>query len=1164
MMKIADFKFDLPAPATPRTDAVHLADAVQPGGTSAPGGAGTLEALFRQLADSAPDAVALTDDSTSLTFAALDELSLAVAGFILSHGHGPEAAVGVLCRRGAHYLAAALGVLRAGAVYVPVERDLSPVRQEAMLRPVSMIVTDSHCLREAEYYRYRNPGIRQVLCIDLADPGEFLEKGTGLGSTVYWEGLAEAGSDLGWKSWFDGQPLPGDVLSGMAATILAATGLADSPRRRVLDVGCGSGVVAAALASQAERYAAVDIARNELDRTGQLGATSVVKVHQMEAVDICFLSGEEYDLVCLNGVVENFPGYNYLRRVLDHAVRLLAEGGTLYVGAVRDLDGRDAFRAALREHAEQTGESAGLLRLDGGAELFVPERFFAEWAAHSPAPVRVSVSRHDAAHRDLAHCYDVVIRRAAQPSAPVQRGLYGMDSARRISRPASPELPVCAPEQAAYIVYTSGSTGMPKGVVVEHRNLLHIIAALREYSDGCRKAALVAPLSFDASIQQLAVSLFCGKPLHVMSDEARKSPEQFCASVRRHGVDLCDMTPAFFNVLVEHLHARREPLPMARLLLAGEVLRPDAIRKFYAIPGNEKVVLYNVYGPTECTVDSSAFRIEHGNHAAYSAYPIGRPLAGVEVTVRDGDGNPLPEGVTGELWISGAGVSRGYLNGESPGAFVMDRGRPCYRTGDYGHVRDGLLHYAGREDQQVKIRGNRVEIGEVENAIAGFPGVQQVAVVADTFSAQEGKSLAAYVVGDVDAVALRTYLEGQLPSYCVPAHYVPMVELPFSVNRKVDRKALPSPLAVRQADSSMSRGRRPEGDVEQALAAIWKRLLGSEVTDADASFFNLGGNSIMAIRLAAMVEKDMGVHVAVSELFTHPSIALLARCIAGKGVTQDGPVIRLCRREGGKNLFLFHPVGGSVFCYSHLAETLGRACTVYAVEAAGFRAERTVLNTELHRVEDLAAYYLDEILKVETRDIVFGGWSFGGLVAYETACRYASMGGEPGPVLVLDSVADNSRAKHDAAKDDVELLKFLMRDLLPFDEEVLRSLPRDEKLAYLVQCGQSTGLLPEGFSVVQMDNLLRTYRGNAIAAARYDRPTPSDLNVLLVRAVDFASNLHIVPDDDHQGWSRAVRPGNITLRWTEGTHESMISPGLAGNVAKHILEYLGYAQHPDV
>lgn len=1147
-MKISDFRFDVSArAATPAMDVARPEARVK-----AEGGAVTLETMFREIVDRTPDAVALTDDATSLSFAKLDEFSRRVAGFILSRGCGAEAAVGVLCRRGASYLAAALGVLRAGAVYVPVERDLSPARQEAMLRPVRIIVTDSHCLRAAEYFRYRNPGIGHVLCIDLPDVDGFLEKGTELGSTAYWESVAEQGGDRGWKSWFDGEPLPGDVLAGMTSGILAKTGLADGPRRRVLDVGSGAGAVAKALVGAAERYTAVDLARNELDRVERLVPGVAVKVHQMEAVDICFLSGEEYDLVCLNGVVENFPGYNYLRRVLDHAVRLLADDGSLFVGAVRGMEGRDAFRTALLEHAGRTGENTGLLRLDAGAELFVPERFFMEWAAESPVPVEFAISRTAVEHRDFANCYDVVIRKAPQAASPAPPTLCGMRGARLL--PVA-ELPACAPEQAAYIVYTSGSTGQPKGVVVEHRNLLHIIAALREYSTGCRRAALVAPLSFDASIQQLAVSLFCGKPLHVMSDAARKSPEQFCESVRRHGVDLCDMTPAFFNVLVEHLHERRRPLAMARLLLAGEVLRPDTIHKFYAITGNEGVVLYNVYGPTECTVDSSAFRIDYASHAACACYPIGRPLAGVEVTIRDGDGKQLPESVIGELWISGAGVSRGYLNGESPGSFVMLEGRPCYRTGDFGYTWNGLLYYAGREDQQVKIRGNRVEVGEVENAIAGFPGVRQVVVAADTFGAEEGKSLAAYVVGDVDVDALRAYLQGQLPSYCVPAYFVPMVELPFSVNRKVDRKALPSPLVGRLAVE----GRRPSGAVEEKLADMWKRLLGADVRDADVSFFSLGGNSIMAIRLVAMVEKELGVHVGVGELFTHPSIARLAEFIAGKGVGQEGPVIRLCHREGGKNLFLFHPVGGSVFCYSRLAEMLADVYTVYAVEAAGFRAEKTALNTELHRVQDLADYYLQEILKVESRDIVFGGWSFGGLLAYEAACRYAGMGNDAGPVLVLDSVADNSRARRIAAKDDVELLKALLQDALAFDEGVLRSLPREEKLTYLVRCGERTGLLPAGFSSVQMDNLLQTYRGNAIAAARYDRPTPSDMRILLVRALDFSGNPQIVPDDDYQGWSRFLRTENITLRWTEGTHENMLSPGLVGNVATHILEYLSHA-----
>jgi non-ribosomal peptide synthetase component F/thioesterase domain-containing protein/SAM-dependent methyltransferase/acyl carrier protein len=1133
MMKISDFQLDAPVSA----------------GAKGPGAAlRTVEEMFRAAVDAAPDATALTDDGAQLTFSGLDGLSSAIAGFILSKDYGPEAAVGVLCRRGAPYLAAALGSLRAGAVYVPVERELPPSRLEHMLRPARLLITDRHCLREAERLRYANPGIRHILCVDVWDMAEAIERGGPLSSTAYWEAAVEQGADMGWRSWLDAARFSSAALEEMAAALLAKTRLAGMARRRVLDIGCGSGVVARALAGAAESYTAVDISVTELDRVQNLPVGSRVRTHRMEAVDIGLLADQSYDLVCLNGVAECFPGYGYLRRVLDQAVGLLAEGGTLFVGAVLDLGRREALREALTEHARSTGENSGLRRLDTGAELFIPERFFTEWAAESPVPVELCITRPAVGEAELSgYRLDVVIRRSQRGAPPLERARFGMADAQA---PGADGLPACAPDQAAYIVYTSGSTGLPKGVVVEHRNLAHILNALRPLAEGCRSVGLVAPLSFDASIQQLAVSIFCGKPLHVLSDEARKNPDAFCERARRHGLDLCDMTPAFFNVLVDHLHERRLPLPVGRLLLAGEVLRPDTVRKLFSIPGNEGVVLYNVYGPTECTVDSSVFRIDYANHAAYTAYPIGRPLEGVSVSIRSGEGAALPEGERGEIWISGDGVARGYLDGASPGAFILAEGRPCYKTGDFGRMGGGLLQYLGREDQQVKIRGNRVEIGEVETAVAGFPGVRQVAVVAETYRAEEGKSLAAYVVGQVEPEALRGYLEGLLPSYCVPAYIVPMQELPFSFNRKVDKRALPSPLADRRATG----GRKPAGEVEERLAAMFKTLLGVAVEDADANFFALGGNSIMAIRLAAMIEKELGVRIPANELFTHASVALLAGLLAGRAAAQEGPVIELCRRAGARALFLFHPIGGSVFCYRELAEKLSGVFTVYAVEAAGFQAERNMLNMELHTVEDLARHYLGEILKHETDGIVFGGWSFGGLLAYEAACLYAAMGNRPEGVVVLDSVADNSKAKQLAAKDDVGLLKSILGDGLDLDEALLRSLPHQEKLAYLVDRALSKGSLPEGFSAAHMDSLLRTYRGNAIAAARYDRPTASELKVLLVRALDFASNPQIIPDDEYQGWNRFLRPENITLRWTEGTHESMLAPGLAGNIARHIMK----------
>ena len=199
-MKLSEFTLDAPAKAK----------AVQ---------GQTVEEMFRAAVDAAPDAVALTDDAVTLTFAQLDELSLAVAGFILAQGYGAEAAVGVLCRRGAHFVAAAFGALRAGATYLPVERELSLARREHMLRPARLIITDRHGLRDAECLRYRNPGIEHILCVDAQDSAEALEKGGELASTAYWEAVAEAGADMGWRSWFDAKRLPEAVLAGMSSNI---------------------------------------------------------------------------------------------------------------------------------------------------------------------------------------------------------------------------------------------------------------------------------------------------------------------------------------------------------------------------------------------------------------------------------------------------------------------------------------------------------------------------------------------------------------------------------------------------------------------------------------------------------------------------------------------------------------------------------------------------------------------------------------------------------------------------------------------------------------------------------------------------------------------------------------------------------------------------------
>lgn len=1143
-MKIADIPLALP-PRPPLRPAAET--------SAAP--SRSIEDLFREIVADHAETIALVGGGQTLSFAQLEHLSRGIADFIQARRYDSPPVVGVLCRRSALYLAAALGIWRAGGVYLPVECDMPTARQEIMLRPAVLIVTDSENSNAAEYLLYRNPAARHVLCLDAARCDDAIKLDGALSSIAHWEQIAETGSDRGWRNDVDGSPLAADTLEAMAQAVVEALGLGADSGKTILDIGSGSGTLARTLSRTAGVYTAFELARNEIDRLADFSADAPVRALPLEAIDLEFLEQGEFDAIVLNGVVENFPGYTYLRRVLDAAVARLAEGGTVYLGAVRDLDARDRLRERVVEHACRSGDQSALLHLDATTEMFVPRRVFTDWAAHSPVAVELSFRPTLPGNPAFADSrFDVIIRKGGRTAIAADPCRFGTDAIARARARAPASLPPIAPEQLAYIVYTSGSTGQPKGVMEEHRHLLHILAALKDFSDGCARVALVAPLSFDASIQQIAVSLFRGKTLHILSDEQRKRPEAFRDYVTRERIDLADMTPAFFNLLVDHLHETRSPLPIKRILLAGEVLRPDMVRKFYAVPGHEQVVLFNVYGPTECTVDSSAFRIDYANHQAFSAYPIGAPLNGVTITMHDRNGQQLPDSVTGELWISGAGVSRGYLNGENPESFVRINGVRAYRSGDQGFAQNGLIHYRGRTDQQVKIRGNRVEIAEVEKAVAAFPGVRQVAVVAGQFRTGEDKSLAAYVVGDIGIDALAAHLARQLPSYCVPDYFVPMVELPLSANRKVDKKALPSPLGGRAA--AASGGRPPESALEQALAALWTRLLGVAVTDATASFFTLGGHSILAIRLAALIEKEIGVHLSLPDLFQNPSIADLAEILEGKTVKRDGPVIKLSHHEGGRSIFLFHPVGGSVFCYSDLARLLGEHCTVYAVESAGFSTERNAVSSEHQRVETLADDYLAEIVKVARGDVIFAGWSFGGLLAYEAALRYQALGHAPTPVLILDTVADNRTARQMAAKDDADLLKTLLKATFALDEDVLRALPREKRMDYLVRCGEATGVLPTGFNAVQMGNLVQTYRRNTVAAARYEKRERSSNKILFVRATDFTNNPSIVADDLWQGWGRFVDPANICLKWTEGTHETILSPGLVGQVANHILDYL--------
>ncbi|WP_243762466.1 non-ribosomal peptide synthetase [Streptomyces sp. Tu 3180] len=453
------------------------------------------------------------------------------------------------------------------------------------------------------------------------------------------------------------------------------------------------------------------------------------------------------------------------------------------------------------------------------------------------------------------------------------------------------------PDHAAYIVYTSGSTGLPKGVVVEHRQLVNLCHDHREgivaphTAHGRRlRAALSASFSFDTSWEG-PLLLALGQEVHLVDEDVRLDPEAFCAQVAERGLDLVNVTPSFLRELTAAgLLAPGRHHPRV-LLVGGEATGSDTWRELCAADGLG-VTAYNVYGPTECTVDAT-----YGPVTDHPDRPVvGRPGRNLRAHVLDGALRPVPPGVPGELYLAGAQVARGYLNrpGLTASRFVADPfgapGERMYRTGDRARWNErGLLEFLGRADEQIKIRGFRVEPGEVEAALLAHPDVAEAVVTAREHAGR--LMLVAYLVPAGDSApaadALRLALRRTLPDHMVPAAFVPLARIPRTSSGKTDRRALPAPPA--QPDPATAYV-APRPGTEETLAAIWADVLRAERVGARDNFFALGGDSILSIQIVSRARRA-GLALTTKDVFRHQTVAELALHVteAAPAAAADAP-----------------------------------------------------------------------------------------------------------------------------------------------------------------------------------------------------------------------------------------------------------------------------------
>ena len=570
--------------------------------------------------------------------------------------------------------------------------------------------------------------------------------------------------------------------------------------------------------------------------------------------------------------------------------------------------------------------------------------------------------------------------------------------------PTNPEC-IATATNLAYVNYTSGSTGQPNGVMIEHRSVVNYLLWIGDAFPLTRSDRLLqkTPLSFDASAEEILCPLVSGALLVIAEPAVHHLVDELVLALQRHRITVLQVVPSLLASILDHPGFRQ--CRSLRLLLCGaEILRHDLVKR---VPEQSSAQLVNLYGPTETTISSTFWTCRAD---ADQDVPIGRPIANTQVVVVDRWGQLVPTGVAGELWIGGAGVARGYLNRPALTSqrFVQDsfgcaRCWRWYRSGDrVRYLADGNLAFLGRDDEQVKIRGFRVEPAEIEAALVRHVRVRDALVVLRE-DVPGDPQLVAYVVGRGDGLAaadLRALLTRQLPNYMIPAAYVLLPALPLTPNGKIDRRALPPPGERDQGKSGLI---APRDKFELHLLKIWEDLLKLGSIGVRDNFFDLGGHSLLVVQLMDRIDKAFHRHLSLDTLWLcGATIEAMAQVLRDASPPGPDAELVLMKKGSRRPLFIVHTLGGNLFHYYDLARHLDAEQTVYGLQARGVygtgRPDHTIEAIATHCIESMRIAQLHGPYLV-------AGLSSGGVVAFEVAQQLAAAGQRVALLAMLDTYA---------------------------------------------------------------------------------------------------------------------------------------------------------------
>jgi amino acid adenylation domain-containing protein len=720
------------------------------------------------------------------------------------------------------------------------------------------------------------------------------------------------------------------------------------------------------------------------------------------------------------------------------------------------------------------------------------------------------------------------------------------------------------PDRLSYVIYTSGSTGIPKGVAMTQRAISNLISwqLQQPRSQDRPKTLQFAPISFDVSCQEIFATWCAGGTLVLIDEQLRLDPLALLQLIDRHEIERLFLPVVALQQLAQVAVSHELfPAGLRDIIASGEQLKiTPAIQKFFTKLDNCR--LHNHYGPTESHVVSALTLSDPVEN--WPAIPsIGRPIANTQIYVLSPDLQPVPIGTSGELYIGGDCLARGYFNRPDltaerfiPNPFrdrLGDTSR-LYKTGDVARYwQDGNIEYLGRIDDQVKIRGFRIELGEIETLLVQHPAISQ-ATVAVREDLPGDRQLVAYCVVDLDRpptnIELRDFIAQKVPNYMVPLIFVMLSTLPISPNGKIDRRALPVPDYSRPESENTFVA--PRNELERQLTQIWQKILGIDSIGIQDNFFELGGHSLIAVQMFAEIERTWGKNLPLATLFQAQSIEKLADVMSQQGWVAPWSSLVPLQTNGSKSpLFLIHSIGGNILEYYLLSHYLGQNRPVYALQSQGLDGKQEPLTS----VEDMASHYLQEIQTVQPQGPYFlAGYSFGGLIAYEIAQQLCVQGQNVAFLAQLDTKRPNHYTKTRPSLPKVIQLHLQNLQQLKIKEKIQYIQDRVEHLIsnnsykeYIIrELSKTTPLTPQYLNLLDCN----------LHANQSYRPIVYPGKMILFRCQIQNIKSAMSPD---LGWD-GLPSGGLEIKHVPGNHYGMLKEPLVQVVAEKIQFCLQKAQ----